>query len=127
MRTGLKSDGVVDEVDGRVGAAAGRREGADGALAELAGAEVEGQQAVGGGVGEEDFFAERGEGAAEGGDERGLADATGEGEDGEDGGAGLLLANGLEARLDPGRGCSKTPFEGVPAGGDTLAGALQGV
>ena len=55
---GFLLDVVADEVDGGVGAAAGRREGANGSLPELAGAEVEREQAMGGGVGEEDLFTE---------------------------------------------------------------------
>src|SRR6267378_4111072 len=69
---------VADEIDGRVGAAAGRREGADGALTKFAGAEVERQQAVRGGVGEQDFFSHGRESAAYGSDEAGFADAAGE-------------------------------------------------
>ena len=90
----LLVDVVADQIDGCVGAAAGRREGADGALAKFAGAEVERQQTVRGRVGEEDLLSHGRESATDGGDEAGLADATGEREDGEDWRAGFFLAHG---------------------------------
>ena len=52
----LLVDVIADEIDGCVGAAAGRREGADGALPEFAGAEVERQEAVRGGVGKQNLL-----------------------------------------------------------------------
>ncbi len=118
---------VADEVDGCVGAAAGRREGADGSLAKFAGAEVERQQTVGGGVGEEDFFSHGRESASDGGDEAGFADAAGEREDGEDRGAGFFLANGAGSGCGLLAGLLEDSLEGEPAGGDALAGVLQGV
>ncbi len=123
---------VADEIDGRVGAAAGWREGADGALAKLAGSEVEGQEAVGGGVGEKDFFSHGRESAAYGGDEAGFADAAGEREDGTDRGAGFFLAYGrgfglILAILTIVAGLLEDALESEPASGYAFAGVLQGV
>src|SRR5271155_37669 len=84
---------VADEVDRGVGAAAGRREGADGALAKFAGPEVERQQTVRGGVSQQNFLAHRRERTADSGDQAGLSNAASEGEDGKDRGAGLLLTH----------------------------------
>src|ERR1700723_3819950 len=120
----LLFDVVADQIDGCVGASAGRREGADSALTKFAGTKVEGQQTVRGGVGEEDFFSHRRESAADGRDEAGLADATGEREDGKDRCAGFFLADrwGLSLLL---AGLLEDTLERVPASGDALARVLQ--
>src|SRR5271168_3698315 len=75
---------VADEIDRGVCAAAGRREGADGALTKFAGPEVERQQTVRGGVSQQDLLAHRRERTADSGDQAGLADPASEREDSED-------------------------------------------
>src|ERR1700723_2041275 len=117
---------VADEVDWGVGAAAGRREGADGALTKFARPEVERQQTVRGSVSQQDLLAHRRERTADGGDQAGLANAASEREDSEDRGAGLLLTH---------RGCLRQlltglledAFEREPASGDAFARVLQGI
>jgi len=132
LRRGVASllvDVVADEIDRRVGAAAGWRKGADGAVAEFAGTKVERQQAVGGGVGEKNFFSHGGEGAAHGGDETGFSDASGEREDGEDRRAGFFLAYGCGFGLVLAilAGLLEHTLEREPARGYAFAGVLQGV
>src|ERR1700761_1924103 len=122
----LVVDIVADEVDGSVGAATWRREGADGSVTEFAGTEVERQQAVGGGVGEENLFAHGGESTAYGCDEAGLADSTREREDGEDGGASFFLTYRCGFGLVL-AGLFENALECVPTGGNALSGVLKSV
>src|SRR6267378_2697614 len=117
---------VADEIDWRVGAAAGWREGADGALTKFAGAEVERQQAVRGGVGEKDFFSHGREGTTDCRNEAGFADAAGEREDGTDRRAGFFLAYGRGFGLIL-TGLFEDALESEPAGGYAFAGMLQGI
>src|ERR1700722_12673703 len=120
----LLFDVVADQIDGCVGASAGRREGADTALTEFTGAEVEGQQTVRGCVGEEDFLSHRRKSTANGRDQAGLADATGEREDGKDRCTGFFLADRWRLSLLL-TGLLEDTLERVPAGGDALARVLQ--
>jgi len=117
---------VADKVDGGVGAATRGREGADGSVTEFAGSEVKRQQAVGGGVGEQNLLSHGGESAAYRCDEAGFADSAGQRKHGEDGSAGFLLTHGRGFRLVLTR-LLEDALERVPAGGDAFSGVLEGV
>jgi hypothetical protein len=81
---------------------------------------------VGGGVGEKNFLSHRRERTANSRNETGLADATGEREDGEDRGAGLLLTYRRDLRLVL-AGLLEDSLEREPAGGDALARVLKSI
>ena len=100
---------MAHQVDRRIGAAAGRREGAHHALTQFTGAEVERQQTVRGGIGQQNLFAHGRECATQRSDQAGLAHAAGQREDSQHRSANLLLPdNRLRCWSCP--GCSNTPF-----------------
>src|SRR5579859_5209781 len=125
LRFGSLAVGIQgDELDRGFGAYAGRVEGAEHTGTLVTGAEEEWQQAVGGGVDEQHAFSARGEGAAQRGDQAGLPYAAGERKDGERGNTG---GRGNGSRFSRGGLGIEDAFEGVPAVGDMIAGADEGV
>ena len=119
QRLGIESD----HLDGRVATGDWRTKGAYQAGALIAGAEEEGQQAVGSGIDQQNALTARREHTAQGGYEAGFAHATGQRKDRENGSA---RGRGRWRRLR-GHIVFKDAAQGEPARHEVIARALQRV
>jgi hypothetical protein len=118
-------DVVADQMNGGVLAARRRREVADHAGDQFAGAEVKRQQAVRGGIGKQHLLAQRGQRAPEGRDQAGLAHSARQRKDGEDGRVNLILAVRMRVGGEVQAGLLEDTLQGIPARRNPLPRVLQ--